>query len=91
MSFRRYEVILPTRYNDGAPVEPEKFQVTYEEVISEFGAVTWQPETLKGIWTHAGQRFEEANVRFFVDVAEMPRTKLFRTAQNVAKATLSAD
>ena len=25
MSFRRYEILLPTRYNDGTPVEPEEF------------------------------------------------------------------
>lgn len=25
MSFRRYEIILPTRYNDGAPVEQTKY------------------------------------------------------------------
>jgi hypothetical protein len=24
MSTRRYEILLPTRYNDGTPVEPEK-------------------------------------------------------------------
>ncbi len=28
MSFRRYEITLPTRYNDGRPVEPEQFLKT---------------------------------------------------------------
>ena len=32
MSFRRYEILLPTRYNDGAPVEAEKFDLVIEEL-----------------------------------------------------------
>src|SRR6267142_1261784 len=32
MSFRRYEILLPTRYNDGAPVEAEKFHLVIEEL-----------------------------------------------------------
>jgi hypothetical protein len=32
MSRRRYEILLPTRYNDGSPVEPERFFETQEEI-----------------------------------------------------------
>ena len=39
MSFRRYEIILPTRYNDGGAVEPEKFLLTNRELSVQFGAV----------------------------------------------------
>ena len=77
MSFRRYEIILPTRYNDGSPVEARKFQSTYEDLVSEFGAVSYQPEVLQGIWVHQGQRFEESNVRIFVDVEETAETCQF--------------
>jgi len=34
------------------------------------------PETLRGIWIHGGRRFEEDNVRLFVDVED--------TAENAA-------
>ncbi len=27
--FKRYEVLLPVRYNDGTPVEDKKFQQTW--------------------------------------------------------------
>ena len=77
MSFRRYEIILPTRYNDGTAVEPEKFQATYEDLVLEFGALTWQPEVLHGIWTNRGQRFEENNVRLFVDIDDTPESAAF--------------
>jgi|SRR5438034_5799591 len=70
MSFRRYEIILPTRYNDGGSVEAEKFRATYEDLVAEFGALTYQPELLRGIWVHEGRRFEESNIRVFVDVED---------------------
>src|SRR5258705_8460475 len=70
MSFRRYEIILPIRYNDGLPVEAEKFQATYEDLVAEFGALSYQPDPLRGIWVHQGERFEESNIRLFVDVED---------------------
>ena len=79
MSFRRYEIILPTRYNDGTSVEPEKFQSTHEDFVSQFGALTYQPEGVRGIWTHQGQRFEESNIRIFVDVEDTQENADFFT------------
>ena len=43
MSFRRYEIPLPTRYNDGKPVEPEQFLKTRREIAARFGALTFLP------------------------------------------------
>lgn len=77
MSFRRYEIILPTRYNDGAAVEREKFLATNGELARQFGAVSFLPETLHGIWIHEGKRFEEDNIRLFVDVEDTPESAAF--------------
>jgi hypothetical protein len=77
MSFRRYEIILPTRYNDGGAVEREKFLATNGELALQFGAVSFLPETLRGVWIHEGQRFEEDNIRLFVDVEETPESAAF--------------
>ncbi len=68
MSFRRYEIILPTRHNDGTPVEQEKFFQTNRELASRFGGVSFLPDTLRGVWIHEGHAYEEGNVRLFVDV-----------------------
>ncbi len=70
MSFIRYEILLPTRYNDGTPVEPDKFDDVLQEIAERFGGVTFFPETLRGVWLHQGQRFEENNVRLVVDVED---------------------
>jgi hypothetical protein len=77
MSFRRYEIILPIRYNDGQRVEPEKFLITNQEIVARFGAVSFLPQALQGIWMHHGQTFSEDNVRLFVDVEDNPESAAF--------------
>ena len=83
MSFRRYEILLPTRYNDGTLVEPEQFRLTCEDIVNQFGAVTFQPEFQQGIWLHENQRFEESNVRVFVDVEDTAECAAFFTRLKV--------
>jgi hypothetical protein len=41
MPFERYEILLPLNYNDGTPIEPEKFQETRRELVEQFGALPW--------------------------------------------------
>jgi len=77
MSFIRYEIILPTRYNDGSPVESDKFDDVLQEIGERFGGVTFFPETLRGVWLHEGQRFDESNVRLVVDVEDSPENADF--------------
>ena len=77
MSFRRYEIILPTRYNDGTAVESEKYLATNRDLALQLGAVSFFPETFRGIWLHEGQWFEENNVRLFVDVEDTTENAAF--------------
>jgi hypothetical protein len=77
MSRRRYEILLPTRYNDGGPVEPERFFETQEELVAAFGALTTSPELFRGTWTHEGQRFEDEHFRMVVDIEATPENRAF--------------
>lgn len=77
MWFRRYEIILPTRYNNGAQIEHSKYWQTTQEIVARFGAMTWQPEVLRGVWVHENKRYEEDNVRFFVDVEDSPENESY--------------
>jgi hypothetical protein len=77
MSFRGYEILLPTRYNDGTPVEPEEFLLVNSELAARFGAVSFLPEIIHGVWLQQGQRFEDENVRLFVDVEDSPAAEQF--------------
>ena len=75
MSRRRYEILLPIKYNDGAPIEADRFFETQEELIATFGALTTSPELLRGVWLQEGQRFEDEHLRLVVDVETTPETR----------------
>ena len=77
MSHRRYEIYLPTRYNDGLPVEPEKFLATNQVLAARFGACSFFPETFRGTWISQGQTFEDDNIRISVDVEDTPENAAF--------------
>ena len=77
MSFKRYEILLPTRYNDGLPVEDEHFARTRRDLAAEFGAVTWSPERVQGIWSQGGKIFEDAHIKVVIDVEDTPVVHAF--------------
>ena len=53
MQKRRYEMLLPLRYNDGRPIEEEKIYQTREELIARFDALAFQPGVVQGTWIQA--------------------------------------
>ena len=77
MSFRRYEILLPIRYNDGVPVDEEHFTQTRKELVKEFGAVTWCAERLQGMWSHEGEVFANANIKAVIDAEDTPEARAF--------------
>ncbi|MDA1278149.1 MAG: hypothetical protein O2960_29485 [Verrucomicrobia bacterium] len=86
MSYRRYEIILPIRYNDGALIERSKYWETVEEIVARFGALTVQPDGLQGIWLHESKRYQEENVRIFIDVEDSPENgDFFRQLKQTLK------
>ncbi len=77
MRKRRYEILLPRIHNDGRPVNPEKFQQTRDELIAQFGALSFYPQPILGVWLHQGTRYEDELVRISIDVDDSPENHLF--------------
>ena len=77
MSFRRYEIILPARYNNGTSVPADEFWAVAKELVAEFGATSYLPEPFQGLWVHQGQTYADQNVRLFVDVEDTPENAAF--------------
>jgi hypothetical protein len=51
-SARRYDLYLPLTYNDGRPVEDEKFDAVERRLLAKFDGLTAQQREfpLRGIW-----------------------------------------
>src|SRR6185436_8733071 len=66
--YRRYEILLPLRFNDGRPVAPELLRRTFRELETRFGAVSAERQTIVGAWRTDQRSYQDELVRFFVDV-----------------------
>jgi len=78
-TFRRFEILLPLRFNDGSAVPPVLIATTLLELEQRFGAVSVETQAVQGMWQHQGQSYRDDLTRVFVDVPEgEPSFEFFR-------------
>ena len=77
MRKRRYEILLPVRFNDGRRVSGELLEQTRQDIMDQFGAVQIQPHTVLGLWVYEGSRYEDELRRFTVDIEDTPENQQF--------------
>ena len=51
---RRYEILLPSQFNDGRPIPQELIADTLSELEQEFGAVSCETQAILGLWRREG-------------------------------------
>ena len=74
---RRYEILVPLLFNNGEPVPEELLSLTLKELRLQFGATSWETQTVQGLWEHEGTTYRDNLTRFFVDVPDIPANRLF--------------
>jgi hypothetical protein len=67
-SWRRYEILLPRRFNDGRPVPKALLAETLLELENRFGAVSTETQIILGRWRSGGRTFRDDLMRVYVDV-----------------------
>jgi len=75
--YRRYEMLLPLRFNDGQPVPGEAVADVLIELRTHFGAASSETQTIQGLWQHEGQVYRDELTRVFVDVPDTPESREF--------------
>jgi hypothetical protein len=76
-SCRRYEILLPRRFNDGRRMPSRLVTETVLELRQQFGTVSCETQTIRGQWQHEGEVFHDELVRVFVDVEDTPENRQF--------------
>jgi len=76
-SFRRYEILLPLRFNDQQPIPDELLGETVVELRQRFGAVSSETQIIRGLWQHEGESYRDELSRVFVDVPDTPENRQF--------------
>jgi len=72
---RRWEILLPLRFNDGSPVPEELVGEVIIAIRERFGAASFETQTIRGAWQHEGHIYQDDLVRFFADVADTPENR----------------
>jgi hypothetical protein len=82
----RFELLLPLYYNDGRPIEKEKFLQTDEELVAQFGATSTDAVTVSGRWMYQSTLYEDRLTRVRVDVEDLPANwEFFRSYKETLK------
>ncbi|MEX2140228.1 MAG: hypothetical protein WD894_13265 [Pirellulales bacterium] len=76
-SVRRFELLLPLRFNDGQAVPDDLISTTLVELETQFGAVSCETQTIRGTWHYEGQPYRDDLIRVFVDVDDTPESRQF--------------
>jgi hypothetical protein len=68
---------LPLKYNDGSPVKYDKIQITRQELVNKFGAITMEPQSIFGFWVYKEKEYEDELIRVIVDAEDTKETEEF--------------
>lgn len=72
---RRYEILLPLRFNDGRAVPDELIAETILELRGRFGAVSSESQIIHGTWQHQAEVYRDELMRVFIDVEDTPANR----------------
>jgi len=53
---KEYDLFIPLYVNDGRPVEPQQFQALQQQLLDQFGGLTFFPQPNEGFWTVVKRR-----------------------------------
>ncbi len=77
ISYRRFEILLPRRFNNGQRVPNRLVTETLIDLRKKFGASSCETQIIEGQWQHEGEVYHDELVRVFVDVEDLPANRRF--------------
>jgi hypothetical protein len=77
---RRYEVLLPARFNDGREVPGELIGDAVKEIVKQFDAVSYYANAAEGFWQHGDVLYRDDLGLIVVDVTDTTANRKWMTA-----------
>jgi hypothetical protein len=81
--WRRFEVLLPLRFNDGREVQAEWIAEAVLEIVEHFGAASYETQKVEGHWRHGSTMFRDDLIRVLVDVPDTSENRAWMRAFKV--------
>ena len=77
---RRFEVLLPVRFNDGRDIPQELLGEAVNEIVGQFGAASYYNQAIEGHWQHGGTLSRDDLACVVVDVADSAKNRKWMRA-----------
>jgi len=77
---RRYEILLPSQFNDGAEIPDDLLGEATDEFVEHFGAVSFEKQIIDGQWREGGTLFRDKLSKLVLDVADTADTRKWMKA-----------
>lgn len=74
-NWRRFEVLLPLRFNDGRTVPRKLLGEAVKEIVDHFGAASYETRSVQGYWQHGSATYQDDLSRLIVDVADTAKNR----------------
>ena len=74
-SWRRFEVLLPLRLNDGSDVPEALIGEAVFEIVDRFGAASYETQKVEGHWRYGGILYRDDLVRIVVDADDISKNR----------------
>jgi hypothetical protein len=74
---KEYDLFVPLYYNDGRPVEAQTFQALQQQLLDQFGGLTFFPQPNQGFWTMAGLTYRDEIVIYRVITSDAQEARRF--------------
>jgi hypothetical protein len=74
-TLRRFEVLLPLRFNDGSEIPEDWLGEAFNEIVDRFGAASFERKAVEGRWRSAGLLFQDELSRLVVDVPDTAKNR----------------
>jgi hypothetical protein len=72
---RRYEVLLPVRFNDGRDVPEELLGEAVNEIVAQYGAVTFYKQAAEGHWRSDDTLYRDDLALLVVDIRDTQKNR----------------
>ena len=77
---RRFEVLLPVRFNDGRDVPEELLGEAVNEIVQQFGAVSFYKQAVEGQWRQDETLYRDDLALVVVDVPDTAKNRKWMKA-----------
>jgi hypothetical protein len=74
---KEYDLYIPLFYNDGSPIEEEKFVRLREQLLEVFGGLTFFSQPQKGYWRFGGVTYRDEIVIYRVFAKDVRTARKF--------------